>query len=143
MSVLLLEDDHLVRATIAEGLRAEGFDVEEAASGAAALSSFERDPQRVTVLVVDVELPGENSGDNVGRQIRRHRPELPMIVTSGRVSSLIEAQRADDTHAKVEAEHPSSAPIGPVHYLIKPYSLPGLVRTIRRFRESKPDLADA
>jgi two-component system, response regulator PdtaR len=79
--VLVVEDDVLVRAAIAEQLRTLGVTVVEAESADEALSclvdgSFD-------LVFSDVQMPGSLDGAALARQLRESHPGLPVILTSG------------------------------------------------------------
>jgi PAS domain S-box-containing protein len=80
-TILLADDEDLVRASTAEMLRELGFDVVEADSADEALRTIERGltPE---VVVTDHLMPGM-TGAELARILRRQRPELPVLVISG------------------------------------------------------------
>jgi DNA-binding response OmpR family regulator len=59
-----------------------GFNVVPARDGSDALSVIHSD-KRLDVVLSDVVLPGGISGLEVGREARRVRPDLPVLLTSG------------------------------------------------------------
>jgi len=61
-TVLVVDDDPLVRMTIADMLRLGGFNVLEAASGSQALDVV-TNGQSVAALVTDVRMPGMDGVD--------------------------------------------------------------------------------
>jgi two-component system, cell cycle response regulator len=67
-SVLLVDDDELVRAQFASTLRQAGFSVRTAASGAQGLREFEREP--ANIVVSDWEMP-EMDGPALCRNVRQ------------------------------------------------------------------------
>ncbi len=80
--LLLVEDDELVRATLAEGLAEAGFEVLEAEDAETALRMVaSRDD--IAVLLTDINLPGAD-GFALARAARRLRPGLPVVYASGR-----------------------------------------------------------
>jgi DNA-binding response OmpR family regulator len=81
--VLLVEDDHRIRAALRMALEDEGFAVDEAASGEDGLRLFALDAP--DVALVDLMLPGID-GFEVCRTIRR-RSDLPVIVVTARADS--------------------------------------------------------
>jgi CheY-like chemotaxis protein len=84
LTILLVEDEFLVRMTIAEFLRASDCEVIEAASGEAAVEVLqERDG--IDVVFTDVRLGGELNGWDVGEVSRATHPAIPVIYTSGAV----------------------------------------------------------
>ncbi|HST76416.1 MAG TPA: response regulator [Acetobacteraceae bacterium] len=81
--VLLVEDEFIVRLTLAEALSNEGFDVVEASSGDEALVVLRADAA-IVLLLTDIQLPGSLDGLGLARLAREARPELPTIFMSGR-----------------------------------------------------------
>jgi CheY-like chemotaxis protein len=55
-TLLLVEDEGLVRYDLKEGLVEAGFDVTDAAQGGKALSELEADPLRFNGLITDISL---------------------------------------------------------------------------------------
>ena len=87
-TVLVVEDDVLVRLVIAGYLRDCGYRVIEAANGAEALKVLERSEAKVGVVLTDVEMPGEVDGFALARWLRRERPEIEVLMagTPGRAA---------------------------------------------------------
>jgi CheY-like chemotaxis protein len=81
-SVLVVEDEPLVRMIAAEALSAEGIPALEAGDGATALDLLEAHSE-VAVLFTDFDMPGMD-GAELGRRARELRPALEVIVTSGK-----------------------------------------------------------
>lgn len=79
-SVLVIDDDPAILATVRLILEREGHDVAVAANGRAGLAAL--DAGSVDLLVVDIFMPAMD-GLELLREVRRHRPELPVIVISG------------------------------------------------------------
>ena len=75
--VLLAEDHPLLRPMLLEAMTVGGFDVRDAADAASALRIAEQ--WEPTVLVMDVNLPGE-TGDAVAHRIRTRRGEATPVV---------------------------------------------------------------
>jgi PAS domain S-box-containing protein len=80
--VLVVDDDPMVRRTLAQLLSHLGFSVTEAASGPEALALFQAQPSRFRLVVIDQTMPGL-SGDGVIERLRRLRPALPVVLVSG------------------------------------------------------------
>ncbi len=80
MRALLVEDEALVALIAEEALASLGFEVEAAASGAEALSAFER--AQPDVAIIDIGLP-DMRGDDLAREIRSRAPDLAIIMASG------------------------------------------------------------
>jgi signal transduction histidine kinase/ActR/RegA family two-component response regulator len=81
LSVLLVDDEDIVRVATAEMIRDLGHDVEEAASGAQALASLENGLS-VDVLVTDYMMPGMD-GAMLARRVEKTHPELPVLLITG------------------------------------------------------------
>ena len=86
-SVLLVEDDHLVRMAVALALEQEGFEVSEAADAKQALSML-RDGLNPPVMVTDVDLGVGLSGAELADVVHETLPDLGVIFITGRPGSL-------------------------------------------------------
>jgi CheY-like chemotaxis protein len=84
IAVLIVEDEWLVRETIASFLRATGWEVVEAADGEAAVAVL-RTNEAIDVVFTDIGLGRQLSGWDVGEAWRAADPEMPVIYTSGAV----------------------------------------------------------
>jgi CheY-like chemotaxis protein len=80
-TVLVVEDDPLVRLTLRGQLESSGCELIEASDSAAALSSCEHRLAGLDLLITDVVLPGL-SGPQLAHELRERRPELPVIYIS-------------------------------------------------------------
>ena len=80
-TVLLVEDDAVVRATLTEALREAGYRVLEAEDAKQARAFFQS-KEPVAVLVSDVSLPGV-SGIALARWAAESRPRVKIIMISG------------------------------------------------------------
>jgi len=85
--VLLVEDDLLVSAVIAEELRDYGFDVCEATTGEGAIACLEAEAG-IDVLFTDVNLAGDLDGTELAVKARQLRPDLPIVYSSGRHAAV-------------------------------------------------------
>jgi two-component system, response regulator PdtaR len=85
-TVLLVEDEALIREMIAEELREAGLNVIEAEDGdlAADLIATHDD---IDLLFTDIKLPGRTDGWEVARQARRRFASLPVVYASGHAIS--------------------------------------------------------
>ena len=81
--VLVVEDEALIRMSVSAVLRDAGFEVIEAASAAEADIALAAHPE-VDTLFSDVELPGGPNGLALARHIHEHRPDIGILLTSGR-----------------------------------------------------------
>lgn len=78
--VLLIDDDRQVRSSIELALRAKGFEVVSADSGAAGLRAFHNGP--FDLAIVDVFMPGMD-GVKLIKALRERVPNFPVIAVSG------------------------------------------------------------
>jgi DNA-binding NtrC family response regulator len=77
-TVLVVDDEPLIRWAIGERLRDEGYDVLEAGTGREAI---DRCGQQVDLVLLDSRLP-DLEGQSVLRQLLNGRPDLPVILMS-------------------------------------------------------------
>lgn len=113
MRALLIEDDPETADYIAEGLSAQGIDVEVARDGESGLRlALTQDPQ---VIILDRLLPGRD-GLTILKELRRAGKTTPVLC-------LTAMDGLDDRVAGLEA--------GGDDYLVKPFFLPELVARIR------------
>ena len=80
-TVLLVEDNDEVAALTFEMLQGLGFQVRRAASALGALHLLEEDAA-VDLVLSDIVMPGM-SGVELATELRRRRPDLPVILTTG------------------------------------------------------------
>jgi CheY-like chemotaxis protein len=93
--VLLVEDEALVRSTVAATLRDLGYQVLEAGNGPMALQALEVGGQTpVDLLVTDVGLPGGLNGRQVADAARATKPDLPVLFITGYAGAILEGQLA-------------------------------------------------
>jgi CheY-like chemotaxis protein len=90
-TVLIVEDEFIVRLTIAEYLRDEGYEVIEAGTADEALDVF-KSGIAIDLLFTDVRMPGTMDGCELARRVRSEWPETPVILTSGYSESLLSAR---------------------------------------------------
>ncbi len=110
--VLIVDDDPAIREVVRIALSRDGFDMTEAADGAAALVQFAATAPDLVVL--DVMLP-EMDGTDVCRALRRHS-HVPILFLSSRDS---------------EVDRIVGLEIGGDDYLTKPFSPRELVARVR------------
>jgi DNA-binding NtrC family response regulator len=113
-SVLVVDDEPIIRANLAEFLHQEGFAVHSAASGEAALGLVGRN--RYDVILCDVNLPGID-GIEVLERVGRVSPETFVLVITAYAT----------VESAVEAFHK-----GAHDYLMKPVILREVDRKLRR-----------
>jgi signal transduction histidine kinase/ActR/RegA family two-component response regulator len=80
--VLVVEDDDEVAALTVEMINQLGYDTTRVASAEAALGAL-ADRRAVDIVFSDVMMPGSMNGVELAQEIRRRRPNLPVLLTSG------------------------------------------------------------
>ena len=110
--ILAVEDDERIRTAVRLALEEEGWEVDEADTGEAALERFQQQP--ADVVLIDIMLPGID-GFELCRSIRRHS-DVPIVMVTAR----------DDTHDIV-----AGLEAGADDYLTKPFAPKELSARIR------------
>lgn len=81
-TILVVEDDDMVRAYVEKELKELGYRVIATRDAPAALAVL-RSPEPIHLLFTDVVMPGGMFGPELARQASRLRPELKILFTSG------------------------------------------------------------
>ncbi len=113
-SVLVVDDEPLIRDTLAEYLQGQGFRVAVAASGEAALAAIKKSP--FDIVVCDINLPGLD-GIEVLERLSRSNPETLVLLITAYAT----------VESAVEAFHKGAS-----DYLMKPILLHEVSQKIRR-----------
>src|SRR5690606_18648155 len=87
-TILVVEDDPLVRAHVGGQLRSLGYGVIEVADGAAALVVLSND-RHVDLLLTDMVMPGGMNGRDLAERARRRRPGVRILFMSGYADSAL------------------------------------------------------
>lgn len=83
-TVLVVEDDGIVRLDAAETLRDAGFEVIEADDAEEALELIAaRDD--IALLFTDINMPGRMDGVELARRVHHLHPSIQLLLTSGEV----------------------------------------------------------
>jgi CheY-like chemotaxis protein len=85
-TVLVVEDEPVVRGVILELLGEQGYRTLEAVDGPSGLRIL-RSPERIDLLVTDVGLPGMN-GRQLADQARESRPDMKILFITGYAESV-------------------------------------------------------
>jgi DNA-binding NtrC family response regulator len=109
--VLIVDDEPNIRRMVGALLSAEGYDVREAADGAAGVRAVE--DEEPDVALIDLMMPGGMDGIATLTKIRERWSDLPVIMMSGR-ASLSDAVRA----TKVGAVNFLEKPLAPETVLL-------------------------
>jgi len=82
LTVLLVEDEILIRMDIGDELRRGGWTVYEVGTADAAIE-FLRSPMVVDLVLTDVRMPGTLDGLELAAFLRREKPAVRVAVMSG------------------------------------------------------------
>lgn len=84
-SILIVEDEALIRFDLIDFFEDAGFRVFEAADADEAIEILERE-RTIRVLLTDIQMPGSLDGLNLAHYVRDRFPPTALIVTSGALS---------------------------------------------------------
>ncbi|MBV8925950.1 MAG: PAS domain S-box protein [Bradyrhizobium sp.] len=115
-TILVVEDDRLVREYVLTQLRSLGYVTLAAANAAEALALLDQD-QPFDLLFTDVIMPGPMNGRRLADTILQRRPDLKVLFTSGYTENAI------IHHGRLDSG---------VLLLAKPYRKSDLARMIRK-----------
>ena len=82
MTVLVVDDEEGLRLLVADALQMEGATVLQAIDGEDGIEQFNQHRQELDAVVLDLTMP-KLSGEEVFRQIKAVRPEVPVVLCSG------------------------------------------------------------
>ncbi len=82
-TILLVEDEPLVRGMAAAALQRGGYRVHEAGTAAEALQRWDELHGRIDLLLTDLIMPGGVTGNRLAEQLAVRQPGLRIIFTSG------------------------------------------------------------
>jgi DNA-binding NtrC family response regulator len=91
-TILVVEDDVLIRMPIAQYLRDCGYRVIEAVSADEAITVLLDERTHVNIVFSDIEMPGSTDGFGLSKWIHDHRLELDIILT-GTVPRAVKAAK--------------------------------------------------
>ena len=114
-TILLVEDEALVRSLVDKFLRSQGYRVLSAALGSEAVQLAADGSEHIDLLVSDVILPNMN-GRQIYEKLTQTRPDLRVLFMSGYTENIIAP------HGVLEAGF---------YFVQKPFSLKELARKIR------------
>jgi len=112
VTVLVVEDEPLLRLSIVAELEDHGFLVLEASNADDAIVAIERHPE-ISLVFTDIDMPGTMDGLRLAAFVRDRWPPIKIIVTSGH-------------HVPDSSLLPDATP-----FMSKPYDYGEVVSTIR------------
>ena len=114
-TILVVEDEELLRVAVSKALRKRGFSVIEASDGTAGMDLMQKHKEDIDVILLDVTLPGRSSREILD-EVRRIRPNLKVILTSAYDKSWVDVSFA-------------GLPI--THFIRKPFQLSDLASVLQ------------
>jgi two-component system cell cycle sensor histidine kinase/response regulator CckA len=121
-SILIIDDEDVVRRAARATLEHFGFSVFEASDGRDGADLFSRLHDRIAAVLLDLTMP-RMDGHDVWRYIRRVRPDMKIIISSG--------------FDEAEAMRQFTETTG-LDFIQKPYTATALVRKIRNAMDPHP-----
>ena len=115
-TILVVEDEALVRSLASTVLQQYGYDIHLAENGRQALDLFEQAEGGVDLVLTDIVMPGMD-GLELANRLRRLAPGLPILFMSGYLDDVVGSPAFD----------PDSTPL-----LKKPFGAEELVRRVRQ-----------
>ncbi|MBE9605695.1 response regulator [Acetobacteraceae bacterium H6797] len=85
-TILVVEDDYLIRLNISDSLADCGWHIVDVASADEARAVLETGVP-VALVFSDIQMPGRMNGLGLAQWIRENRPEIRIILTSGGISA--------------------------------------------------------
>lgn len=120
-TLLLADDEAVVRQVTGDVLRSLGYEVVEAVDGIDALEKFSKAPQSFTMAILDLVMPRQD-GYATYLALRRVRPDLPVVFISG--------------YSREEVPMPAEVQ-GHAGFLQKPFQMTQLAQVIDRIRAGR------
>lgn len=114
--VLVVEDEPALLELVCAILQNYGYTIYSAGNGVEALKIWKRRRDEIDLLVTDMVMPGGISGRDLAEQLRRDRPELKILYTSGYSVDVA----GDDLELNEG-----------INFIAKPYHPSALARAIR------------
>ena len=121
-TVLLVEDEDVLRGLLAKFLRLYGYTVLEARHGGEALLTCERHPGPIHVMVTDVVMP-QMSGRELADRLTPLRPEMKVLYMSGYTEDALVQHGVLETN---------------VAFIQKPFRIKTLMEKIREIFTESP-----
>ena len=115
VTVLVVDDEPMIRLVIAEDLQDAGFGTVEASDADEAISILEA-RQDIQFVFTDVNMPGSMDGAKLAAAVRDRWPPVHIIITSGR-------------------DEPANMPLHAI-FIPKPYTIEKVIAVIKTFEPS-------
>ena len=94
-TILVVDDEDVVRSLVARTLEEAGYRVLQASHGGAAIGLLETDPNAVDLVICDLVMP-VLGGKELAEWMREHCPAVPLLFISGYPRAYLEAHHLFD-----------------------------------------------
>jgi two-component system cell cycle sensor histidine kinase/response regulator CckA len=94
-TILVVEDETVLRELVREILEVNGYHVLDAATGREALQVWNKHGKTVDLLLTDMSMPDGMSGQDLAAKLQEENPRLPVIFSSGYNQDSLERKEAN------------------------------------------------
>jgi PAS domain S-box-containing protein len=99
-TVLVAEDDEIVRKLVVKLLETKGYKVIQARDGREAVELFAKMPQSIGLLLLDMVMP-KQGGVATFRQIKAMAPRVPVVMTTGFAGNMADSAFIEANHLPI------------------------------------------
>jgi CheY-like chemotaxis protein len=119
--VLFIDDEQILVKATKERLRYLGYRVVSRTSSIEALDLFQKHPEQFDLVIADIIMP-VMTGDKMALEFMKIRPDIPIILCTGYSEHMTEEKAKE---------------LGIREFLMKPFEIEDLARTIRKVLDGK------
>jgi DNA-binding NtrC family response regulator len=121
LKIFVVDDERIVRVTIADDLKDAGFNVREFSTAASALQHLVENDSNVDIIITDLKMPGMD-GLEFLEKVKQINPEIYVLLMTahGSIQTAVKAMQ-----------------LGAYDYLAKPFNIDELMLIINRIKELK------
>ena len=120
-TILVVDDEEILREILYESLKEEGYEVLSAADGYEAIKIFEQHQDAIALVITDLGMPNMG-GEELFKRLKTIQPDVKVVVSSGFLNSTTKSDLLK---------------IGIKDILAKPYKFDSIFSTIRKTIDSK------
>jgi PAS domain S-box-containing protein len=121
-TILVVEDEMLVRELVCSVLEGQGYNILQAENGVKALEVWQQHKKKIDLLLTDLIMPDRINGRELAEKLRAERPKLKVIFTSGYTADVVGKDFVSQRG---------------LHYLQKPYDPQKLAASVRNCLDGK------
>ena len=119
-TILIVEDEPLIRSLLCKFLERDGYDTLEAADGHEALDLCRNNPGRIDLIITDIIMPKMN-GKELAEKLRSRNPGLKVLYISGYNDHIVGGRDVTG---------------GGTHFLQKPFTMVDVANKVRGILDS-------